>query len=115
MDDRARRALEGRGYDDHGHRARAFPSSAFPSTDLLVCMDRNHQQTLRSRGRTAAGDDRYEDRLVLLRQFDPRAGGSVDVPDPYYGDDAGFEDCLDLVEAGCRGLVVNLAERVSRR
>jgi protein-tyrosine phosphatase len=78
-------------------------------------MDRNHQQTLRSRGRTAAGDDRYEDRLVLLRQFDPRAGGSVDVPDPYYGDDAGFEDCLDLVEAGCRGLVVNLAERVSRR
>ena len=29
----------------------------------------------------------------------------VDVPDPYYGDDADFEHCLDLVEAGCRGLV----------
>ena len=24
----------------------------------------------------------------MLRGFDPRAGGAVDVPDPYYGDDA---------------------------
>ena len=33
----------------------------------------------------------------------PAAGGAVDVPDPYYGDDADFETCLDMVEAGCRG------------
>ena len=50
------------------------------------------------------GDDRHEDRLVLLRSFDSRAGGSVDVPDPYNGDEIDFETCLDMVEAGCRGL-----------
>jgi hypothetical protein len=30
--------------------------------------------------------------LVLLRSFDPHAGGDQDVPDPYYGDDDGFEE-----------------------
>ena len=30
------------------------------------------------------------------------------MPDPYYGDDADFERCLDLVEAGCQGLVAAL-------
>ena len=49
---------------------------------------------------------------MLLRSFDRRAGGAVDVPDPYYGDDDDFERCLDLVEAGCRGLVDHLAGSV---
>ena len=59
-----------------------------------------------------AGDYRYDDRLVLMRSFGPRAGGDPDVPDPYYGDDGDFERCLDLVEAGCRGLVEHLADRL---
>jgi protein-tyrosine phosphatase len=112
MDPRARSALERRGYLDHTHRAQSFASAWFASTDLVVCMDRGHQQTLRSLARQFAGDDRYEERLVLLRRFDPRAGGAVDVPDPYYGDDADFESCLALVEAGCHGLLPDLVERV---
>jgi protein-tyrosine phosphatase len=112
MDPRARAALERRGYEDLGHRARSFASAQFASTDLVVCMDRSHQQTLLGLARTTAGDDRYEERLVLLRRFDPRAGGASDVPDPYYGDDADFESCLDLVESGCRGLVPFLVGRI---
>jgi protein-tyrosine phosphatase len=109
MDPRARSALERRGYVDHGHRGQSFESAWFDSTDLVVCMDRGHQQTLLSLARKNAGDDRYEQRLVMLRQFDPRAGGAVDVPDPYYGDDGDFESCLDMVESGCRALVAHLA------
>jgi protein-tyrosine phosphatase len=109
MDPRARAALERRGYTDHGHRARPFKTAWLPATDLVVCLDRGHQQTLLSLARAQAGDDRYEDRLVMLRQFDPRAGGEIDVPDPYYGDDADFEACLSMVESGCRGLVEYLA------
>jgi protein-tyrosine phosphatase len=43
----------------------------------------------------------------LLREFDPRSAGApdLDVPDPYYGGDDGFEEVLDLVEAACRGLL----------
>jgi protein-tyrosine phosphatase len=115
MDERALSALERRGYLDGGHRARAFESAWFDATDLVVCLDRGHQQTLMSLARKKAGDDRYEDRLVLLRPFDPRAGGAVDVPDPYYGDDDDFESCLDLVESGCRGLVAHLEGMVADR
>jgi protein-tyrosine phosphatase len=109
MDDRARAALERRGYVDDGHRAQKLDTGWFQTADLVVCMDRGHQQTLVSLGRGRSGDDRFDDHLVMLRRFDPRAGGAVDVPDPYYGDDADFERCLDLVEAGCRGLVAALA------
>jgi protein-tyrosine phosphatase len=49
-------------------------------------------------------------RLVLLRSFDPRAGAAADVPDPYYGDESVFEDCLDLIVAACNGLVSELAQ-----
>ncbi len=112
MDPRARAALERRGYTDHGHRARSFDTAWFDSTDLVVCMDRGHRQTLASLARSRAGDDRYDGRLVMLRRFDPRSGGAVDVPDPYYGDAAEFESCLDLVESGCRGLTRYLLDRV---
>ena len=111
MDPRARAALERRGYVDHGHRAQSFATGWFEGMDLVVCLDRGHQQTLLSLARTKAGDDRFDERLVMLRQFDPRAGGAVDVPDPYYGDDAEFESCLEMVESGCRGLVEHLANR----
>jgi low molecular weight protein-tyrosine phosphatase len=104
MNPRARSVLEARGYTDHGHVAQAFETAWLESTDLVVCLDRGHRQTLAGLGRAAVGDDRYEARLVLLRSFDERAGGSVDVPDPYNGDEIEFEDCLDMVEAGCRGL-----------
>ncbi len=110
MDPRARAALERRGYIDDGHRAQAFETRWFEVTDLVVCLDRGHQQTLLSLARRRLGDDRFDDCLVLLRSFDPRAGGAVDVPDPYYGDDHDFETCLDLVEAGCRGLAGHLAD-----
>ncbi len=109
MDPRARAALERWGYADHGHRARSFQTAWFASTDLIVCLDRGHQQTLRSLARGKAGDDRYDDRLVMLRSFDAHTGGAVDVPDPYYGEEDGFETCLAMVESGCRGLVDHLA------
>ncbi len=112
MDPRARSALMRRGYVDHGHLARAFGSSWFDSTDLVVCMDRGHQQTLLSLARGRAGDDRHDDRLVMLRSFDRRAGGAVDVPDPYYGDDQEFETCLAMIESGCMGLVDHLVALV---
>ena len=112
MDPRARVALERQGYSDHGHAARAFSTAWLASTDLVVCLDRGHQQTLTSLARAKAGDDRYDGRLVMLRSFDARAGGNPDVPDPYYGDQADFEACLVMVEAGCRGLVDHLVELV---
>ena len=47
---------------------------------------------------------------MLLRQFDPEAvaAGDLDVPDPYYGGEDGFEHVLDVVAAACEGLLSSL-------
>ena len=61
-----------------------------------------------------APDEEAAEKVRLLREFDPAASGDLDVPDPYYGGDRGFETVLDLVEAACRGLLDELraADRV---
>jgi protein-tyrosine phosphatase len=39
-------------------------------------------------------------------------GGEIEeVPDPYYGGDAGFEQVLDLAEQAARGLLLHLRGR----
>jgi protein-tyrosine phosphatase len=106
MDRRARAALAARGYVDHGHIAHQFSVDRFASLDLVVALDRRHLQTLRS---LLARRFDTTGRIVLLRSFDPRSGGDLDVPDPYY-DDGLFDRCLEMIEAGCRGLVTALAE-----
>jgi protein-tyrosine phosphatase len=113
MDRRARAALVQRGYTDHGHRARQFRSDWFETTDLVVCLDRGHRQALVALAPAAGGDTRFDDRVVLLRAYEPGMVEAGDVPDPYYGDQEEFELCLDLVERGCGGLVGVLVDRVA--
>jgi protein-tyrosine phosphatase len=95
-------ALERGGFPPHPHVAHQFPTERLGQFDLLVALDRRHQQTLRSLGAPP-------DRLVLLRAFDPAAGAAADVPDPYYGDDDVFDGCRDMIAAACAGLVGTLA------
>ena len=50
-------------------------------------------------------------KIRLLRSYDPAAAGDpdeLDVPDPYYGGERGFEHVLDLVEAACAGLLAEV-------
>jgi protein-tyrosine phosphatase len=94
-------ALERGGYPRHPHIAHHFPTTQLGQFDLIVALDRRHQQTLRGLGADPQ-------RLFLLRSFDPAAGAAADVPDPYYGDDAVFSDCRDMITAACAGLVDSL-------
>jgi protein-tyrosine phosphatase len=120
MDPRARAALRRAEYPDHLHVAHQISTRALADVDLVVALDRRHERTLRGLGIDPS-------RLELLRSFDPSfdpsagpsagpspdgaTGAAADVPDPYYGDDAGFDDCLALIARGCRGLVDALAAR----
>ncbi len=90
------------GYPRHRHVAHQFMTSRLGRIDLLVALDRRHQQTLRGLGADP-------ERLVLLRAFDDGSGAAADVPDPYYGDHAVFDECRDMIAAGCSGLVASLA------
>lgn len=101
-DRRARRVLAAHGYPtDH---VAAQVGAEHLSADLLVALDRGHGADLRDL-LDGPGEVR------LLRSFDPAADGE-DVADPYYGDDAGFEDVLKQVEAAMPGLVEWVRTRI---
>ena len=102
MHERASDALVRAGYPRHRHVAHQFSSSTLGQIDLMVALDRRHQQTLRG-----LGADPH--RLALLRAFDSASGAAADVPDPYYGDDDVFDDCRDMIAVACSGLVDSLA------
>jgi protein-tyrosine phosphatase len=92
--------------------ARQVRPDDFEAFDLLVAMDRENLQGLLA----VAPDEDAAEKVRLLREYDPASGGAgdLDVADPYYGGERGFEAVLDQVQAACRGLLAELraTERV---
>lgn len=112
-DERAEAALAARGYELR-HVARQFRRSWFDRYDLVVALDRGHERSLR---RLAAEDTGLATRVRLLRAYDldAAAAGELDVPDPYYGGEAGFGACLALIEAAMPGLIDEVADEIEGR
>jgi protein-tyrosine phosphatase len=108
-DERATLAARRRGITLSGAAQQVRPAD-FRRFDLLIAMDRANLRELLA----IAPDEEAAEKVRLLREFDPASSGDLDVPDPYYGGDRGFETVLDMVEAACRGLIDELraAERV---
>ena len=102
-DARATLAARRRGITLEG-AARAIMLDDFRRFDLVIALDRSNLRELLA----IAPDEEAAEKIRLLREFDPDAGGDLDVPDPYYGGDHGFETVLDMVEAACRGLIDEL-------
>jgi protein-tyrosine phosphatase len=96
MDRRAAATLSAAGYDPTRHRARQYAEGTADDVDLVLAMDGNNLADLGG----------VSPRVMLFRAFDPVAGG--DVPDPYYGGDAGFEEVLSMVERTSAALVAAL-------
>ncbi|MDJ0383947.1 low molecular weight protein-tyrosine-phosphatase [Streptomyces sp. G-G2] len=99
-DPRAASVLAAAGYEQD-HRARRFRASWFEHLDLVIALDAEHLRDLRAMA--PAPEDVAK--IRLLRSYDPAAGPDLDVPDPYYGPQDGFEECLELVEAAGPGLL----------
>jgi protein-tyrosine phosphatase len=106
-DERATLAARRRGVTLAG-AAQQVTRDDFRRFDLLIALDRANLRELLA----LAPDEDAAEKVRLLREFDPAAAGVLDVPDPYYGGDRGFETVLDMVEAACRGLLDEVAERV---
>jgi len=102
-DRRARAALRAAGYDE-AHTAQQFDPAWFDDLDLILAMDADNVRTLRR----MAPDEPTRGRIRLLRSFDPTAGPDAEVPDPYYGGDAGFVEALAMIERACAGVVAHI-------
>jgi protein-tyrosine phosphatase len=102
-DRRATEAARRRGVTLAGAARQVVPED-FERFDLLVAMDRENLRGLLA----VAPDEEAAAKVRLLREFDLEADGDLDVPDPYYGGERGFDTVLDHVQAACRGLLGEL-------
>ena len=92
-----------RGYDLSALRARQFLIRDYHGFDLILAMDRGHM-TAMTRNRPASATAR----LHLFLDFAPEIILAREVPDPYYGGLADYDQALDLIEPGVEGLIAAL-------
>jgi protein-tyrosine phosphatase len=98
MDRRASIELKRNGYDGESHRARQFHPAWLAERDLILAMDTSNLRDLR-----ALAPSGEADRIRLFGEIGGLHG--VDVPDPYYGDQADFARVRALLETGMEHLV----------
>ena len=89
------------GIDISGQRARQVTAEDFGTYDTILAMDRSNLTTLEDRAGSRA---RNRLRLFLA---DP----AMDVPDPYYGGQGGFDEVFRLIQDGSERLLDTLAHR----
>lgn len=109
-DARATAAARARGIVLDG-AARQVRAQDFERFDLILAMDGSNLHALRQ----LAPDESAREKVRLLREFDPAGAGlhDLDVPDPYYDSQRGFEIVLDQVQAACVGLLEYVRESES--
>ena len=105
-DPRSRAAAAGRGYELGALRARLVTVQDFARFDYILAMDNGNLAELR---RMAPREYRSKPRLIM--EFGDRHA-ATEVPDPYYGGVAGFEEVLDLAEDACAGLLVAMKKEL---
>ncbi len=101
-DPRTRKTALSRGYDLSAQRARKLETADFQRFDLLLGMDGSHLHFMQR-----ICPEVYRHKLDLFMRF-ARKYELEEVPDPYYGGDAGFEAVLNYCEDAVQGLIDGL-------
>jgi protein-tyrosine phosphatase len=103
-DPRAVAVASAQGYQQiHRERARRVNAEDFAMFDLLLAMDGDNLGNLHQQC-----PPEHAHKLHLFLEFAGEGEGAA-VPDPYYGNAAGFERVMVLCEAGARGVLRRLA------
>lgn len=103
-DARAARALADRQYTVKKSRSRQIKPLDFQRADMVIAMDMANLDALKLQC-----PPQYHHKLSLFLAHAPELK-TLEVPDPYFGNQSGFERVLDLCEAGARGIVKTLLQ-----
>ena len=101
-DQRAQAHAKAQGYDISGLRARQLQADDFERFDVVVVMDDHNWKKAHE---LCPVEQRH--RLKRLTAYCTRFK-ALNVPDPYYGGDAGFAQAMAIIEDGCAGLLREL-------
>lgn len=103
-DRRMSATLEQRGYPIHGS-ARQFTAGDFDAFDLILTMDEDNRRDVLALAESDEARAKVRSFTEFCSEHDQR-----EVPDPYYGGDAGFALVADMIEDGC----INLLDQVRK-
>ncbi|MBT3366360.1 MAG: low molecular weight phosphotyrosine protein phosphatase [Nitrospina sp.] len=92
-------------------RGRQFQAGDFKRMDLVLAMDQSNLSALQQMQPASE----LQDKLFLFRTFDPDNNGDLEVPDPYYGGDHGFETVYQMVERTCPKVLERLKTQLAKK
>ena len=95
-DKRSISTAKNRGLDITSQRARQFKISDFDTFDYIYVMDNSNYKDVMA---LAPNEEAKSKVKLILNELFPNE--NVDVPDPYYGGQDGFEDVFDMLNEAC--------------
>lgn len=104
-DSRATKHALERGIDLSDLRARQVSSADFHDFDYVLAMDSQNLRDLAS-----MKPEGVEGHLGLFLEF-AKDYDEIEVPDPYYEGEEGFNLVLDMVQNGCEGLLTAIRDQ----
>jgi len=107
-DRRAQQTAARRGYDLSGLRGRQVNQADFSEFDYVLAMDHENLAHLRR-----LCPQEHVHKLHLLLEYSARFS-RMEVPDPYFGGQQGFENVLDMVEDAAAGLLDEIVAKAKR-
>ncbi|MFT4669995.1 MAG: protein-tyrosine phosphatase [Flavobacteriaceae bacterium] len=84
-------------------RGRQFSTNDFAKFDYIYVMDSSNMENVLSLATTNADRDKVS--LILDHLF---PNEKVDVPDPYYGGDLGFDNVYQMLDEACEQIAIKL-------
>ena len=102
-DKRAQRATKDRGIDISDLRARQFRASDFEEFDVLLAMDESNLKNMIS----LAPNANLASKAQLILDHAPEVG-TREVPDPWFGEEQGFDEVYDMLDQACSKVITHV-------
>ena len=102
-DKRSIATAKNRGLDITNQRARQFKKNDFEIFDHIFVMDNSNYKDVLA---LAPNEESKSKVKLILNEIFPNE--NVDVPDPYYGGQEGFENVFDMLDQACEEIARKL-------
>ena len=109
-DKRMQQSMRERGIDISHLRGRQVTVEDFQKFDHLYAMDHANYEHLIAMAKNEAPEHRHKVELFLQTLHNQNTDEPLEVPDPYFGGQEGFERCVDLIERGAKALIKKQGE-----